>query len=165
MTTQPSAQSSRVAKRRRDDSQDDASSRRQGGPFRTLTGRYFSESGKTFRLRRIPHWCAGEETLRNVIRRVLDLDDSDHFHITSVASCPVNPEEKIATISFAEEPDSLSASRSHRQHGTEWRFDASVIARGADLIFDIHFMGFTPLHNADDSTCTIEYVNHNMNKL
>jgi hypothetical protein len=127
---------------------------------------------KTFRVRGIPHSCKRRET-EKIIKTALGLEDQGPgLRVSSLAFNPYRQaQEKVATVSFAEVPSSLS-------NGTgkgEWKFplpifeppqasgdddDEDIPRRDEELVIDTHFKGFTPLRsfqNASDHK--IEYLN------
>lgn len=145
-------------KRRQESTQDD-----NGPSKRRHVTRHDSAAGKspasrkTFRVRHVPYWCSAKGALRNIIAHLFHLDKPDSVRVASIAPCPINAREFIATVSFEADPEALSTQDNNDQSRNEWRFEVPSLAEGSVcLMFDTHFLGFTPYHDQGDSSCTLE---------
>lgn len=106
--------------------------------------------GKTWRVQGIPA-IYDQRTLRTLLISILSLDDNSEFTIRSLATSPYESAEKVATISFQEDPQilvdagtELAISFGTDQplaHGTERALQT------VDLVFDCHFEDFTALNS------------------
>lgn len=114
---------------------------------------------KTFRVRGIPHRCKRSET-GEIIKAALGLEDEARgLKVCSIAfNCYRQARERVATISFARVPSTLSNDAGK----DEWQFpvprseppqvfdeneDEDAPGRDAELVIDTHFRGFTPLRS------------------
>lgn len=114
-----------------------------------------------FRLRGIPLSYRSRSEVRQLIQDVLSIESGAIAAVHSLATNPTERTTKIATLSFTTIPPSLS-DRSKKQ----WKFplpssedtdgddDDGVFKK--DLVFDTHFMGFTPLQHTEQDDCRIE---------
>lgn len=111
----------------------------------------------TYRLRGIPSKFT-QHDVKELINRVLALEQDITVDVNSLADDPSRHGEKVATLEFSKTPGSLSKEAGN----AEWKFltydnqcnDHAKIT----LVFDTHFRGLTPLHSRSDSDCTIESV-------
>lgn len=144
-------------KRRQDSAQDSGPSKRHHATRHDSTAGRSPASRKTFRVRHVPYWCSAKGALRKIIVDLFNLDKPDSVRVASIAPCPINPREFIATVSFEADPEALSTQDKNDQPRNEWRFEVPSLAEGnVCLTFDTHFLGFTPYHDQEDSSCTLE---------
>lgn len=114
-----------------------------------------------FRLRGIPLSYRSRNEVRQLIQDVLSIESGAIAAVHSLATNPTERTTKVATLSFNTIPPPLS-DRSNKQ----WilPLPASKDADGDDdddvfrkpLVFDTHFMGFTPLQHTEQDDCRIE---------
>lgn len=111
----------------------------------------------TYRLRGIPSKVEWHD-VKELVKKVLALEDDNTVNINSFADDPSRHGEKVATLDFSKTPGSLSKPTDN----AEWKYstyDHELNDRGKiTLFFDTHFRGLTPLHSSTDDECTIESV-------
>lgn len=114
---------------------------------------------QNFRLRGVPCECETRADVRELVKRVLSIEDGASVAVHSLAINPIEQTSKVATLSFYALPDFLSdCSRN------EWVFnlptdetsDEDGFRRRRSLVFDAHFSGFTPLQHTKDDDCFVE---------
>ncbi|KAF5538071.1 ankyrin protein 3 [Fusarium phyllophilum] len=113
-------------------------------------------SHKNFRLRGIPLECETRSEVCSLIQKTLALEPSASPTVYSLACSPVDPNSKVATLTFPSIPECLSD-----RSKVEWNFNLSEdndIDFSRSLAFDTHFTGFTPFHRASDKDCYIDLV-------
>lgn len=111
----------------------------------------------TYRLRGVP-LKVERHGVKELVKKVLALEDDITVNIDSFADDPSRNGEKVATLDFSKTPGSLSQPADN----AEWKYstyDHELNDRGKiTLLFDTHFRGLTPLHSSNDADCTIESV-------
>ncbi|KAL7917793.1 hypothetical protein ACQKWADRAFT_273841 [Trichoderma austrokoningii] len=110
-----------------------------------------------YRLRGVPSKLE-QHDVKELVKKVLALEDDITVDVNSLADDPSRHGEKIATLEFSKIPASLS-----KQAGNEeWEFlacDSQWNDCGkTTLLFDTHFRGLTPLHSKSDADCTIDLI-------
>ncbi|KAH8891599.1 hypothetical protein GQ53DRAFT_687160, partial [Thozetella sp. PMI_491] len=108
-----------------------------------------------FRLRGIPRVYQSREDVRKLVNHVLSIEQGASVNVHSLAKSPVDLNSNVATLTFDTLPSWFSGSTSK-----EW----TVILRPGEiqeeaafgpnkfLVFDTHFLDFTPLQNDEDVT-------------
>lgn len=120
------------------------------------------DSYTNFRVRGIPERYQIKAHVRKLVRNVLDIGIEIQPIVCSLTSSPVKQGYQVATLRFSKVPEVLSDDTR-----SEWKFDipydgdADYVDDDADevpkrLIFDTHFLGFTPLQSGKDSDYEIE---------
>lgn len=110
-----------------------------------------NQTSLTYRLKGIPKHH-GRNDARDLVCRLLSLDQNK-VRIRSLAQHPLKENEKIATISFSEQPNILAK----RPRAGYWPLeepddDGSYVTYSLDT----HFHGLTPLHDLADEECDAE---------
>ncbi|KAM0345457.1 hypothetical protein ACHAPU_006384 [Fusarium lateritium] len=111
---------------------------------------------KNFRLQGIPLECETRNEVCALVQKTLGLEPSASPAVYSLALSPVDLDSKIATVSFASIPESLSD-----RSKTEWSFplpDGDDIDLDRSLVLDTHFSGFTPFQRSSDEDCNMDVV-------
>jgi hypothetical protein len=96
----------------------------------------------TYRLRRLPAYLKRSTIADFLARSVEGLGPSENILVFSLASNLVRwerPPSKTATLMFKKTPERFDNDQ------TEW----TIRVADQDLIFDTHFLDFTPLSDAD----------------
>ncbi|KAK1237949.1 hypothetical protein MKX08_002528 [Trichoderma sp. CBMAI-0020] len=111
----------------------------------------------TYRLRGVPSKVERHD-VKELVKKVLALEDDITVNINSLADDPSRHGEKVATLDFSKTPVSLSKPTDN----AEWKFltyDHESNDYGKiTLLFDTHFRGLTPLHSSSDVDCTIDLI-------
>ncbi|KIX98191.1 uncharacterized protein Z520_06271 [Fonsecaea multimorphosa CBS 102226] len=105
-----------------------------------------SNKTKTFRVRRVPAEITRQSLAQFLQGSVTDLGGEENIHVRSLAQSPDvwdSPRSQTATLEFSEIPKPLQ-----EVNRTTWEF--TTVGGDQSLIFDTHFLGFTPLNNVDD---------------
>ena len=109
--------------------------------------------GRTYRVRQLPSHI----DLHHLPALLISLEDSigplENIHIHSLAQSLNAFEDvptKTATVSFKILP------RAFDNEQTEWVFQTRRLGLRRNIIFDIHFLGFTALNDVDPSMHTLE---------
>jgi hypothetical protein len=97
--------------------------------------------------------------VHDLVKTVLLIESGASVTVHSLATNPVSPDSKVATLSFQIIPASLSDNFKN-----EWEFatlsDPKLDEVESDqrirLVFDTHFSGFTTLQRTPDDECHIE---------
>jgi hypothetical protein len=98
----------------------------------------------TYRLRRLPNYLERSTVANFLVNSVEGLGPPENILIFSLASNLVpweRPPTKTATLMFKKTPERLDNDQ------TEWT--VLVPEQGQSLIFDTHFLEFTPLSDCD----------------
>ncbi|KAL7901866.1 ankyrin repeat protein [Trichoderma sp. SZMC 28014] len=116
---------------------------------------------QNFRLRGVPCECETRADVRELVKRILSIEDGASVAVHSLAISPIEQISKVATLSFYALPDCLSdCSRN------EWVFNLPAdenlgddgFSRRRSLVFDTHFSGFTPLQHTKDDDCFVDVI-------
>lgn len=109
----------------------------------------------TFRLQGIPKSIFGQpishQDVSLLVREAWNFDHNVHLTIYSIAIDSSDNEKRVATLTFQEVPPLF---RPPQQVWTSSFRATSGIS--VFLQLDSNFLGFTPLHSASDSKCTVE---------
>jgi hypothetical protein len=100
----------------------------------------------TYRLRRLPAYVERSTVANFLVRSVEGLGPPENIVIFSLASSLVHwerPPTQTATLMFKRTPERFDNDR------TQWM--VPLPNQGESLIFDIHFLEFTPLSDCDPS--------------
>lgn len=100
---------------------------------------------QTFRVRRIPAEVP-ERRLAGFLCQVVQGLKLEQVHVLSLAPTPDDhnkPPSQTATVEFAQTPATLSTAEGR----DEW--PVAVPGQRLPLVFDLHFLGFTPLNKVE----------------
>jgi hypothetical protein len=118
------------------------------------------DSHLNFRLRGIPLDCRTKLGVCDLVRRTLSIDQRTPVIVYSLSLNPSDPRSRVATLTFDKIP-SLLPDRPEKQ----WAFYPQVPESQDEdgdvnmdpIVFDMHFIGFTPLNSVeDDDACHVE---------
>lgn len=112
-------------------------------------------SGKvTFRIRRVPAGVSLDSLAGFLHRSIEGLGDLSNIHVRSLAAAPDDwrePPDQVATVDFDKVPSLFSVPGQD-----EWF--VKLTNSNVRLVFDTHFLGFTPLSAPVEEEYAIEYV-------
>ncbi|KAL7918361.1 ankyrin repeat protein [Trichoderma austrokoningii] len=116
---------------------------------------------QNFRLRGVPCECETRADVRELVKRILSIEDGASAAVHSLATSPIEQISKVATLSFYTLPGCLS-DRSRN----EWVFNLPAdetlgedgFGRRRSLVLDTHFSGFTPLQHTKDDDCFVDVI-------
>ena len=109
----------------------------------------------TYRLRQLPYHLAQDEVAEFLQKVSADFGAQESITVFSLASNLLTwekPPTKTATLMFRTTPKRFDTDEG------EWTVSARTAGWNRDLIFDVHFHGFTPLNDVDTSIHLAEYV-------
>lgn len=114
-----------------------------------------------FRVRGIPNAYENKSGVRKLIMEVLSIQPGTSVSVRSLAASPIDANTRVATVVFHRLPAPLSD-----RDKDEWSFSLPVredvdeddIDWPLPIIFDTHFIGFTPLDHASQSESHVESV-------
>lgn len=117
------------------------------------------DSHSNFRLRGIPQSYQSRREVQELVKNVLSVGAEAIFTVQSLATNPIERTSKVATLTFNTIPSPLS-DRSKKQWvvplpQSDGVDDDERISR-KPLVFDTHFVGFTPLQHTEQDNCRIE---------
>lgn len=101
---------------------------------------------RTYRVRQLPAHLDIHHLPRLLISLENSLGPLENIHIHSLAGSSNGFEEaptKTATVTFSNRPTVFDNDQS------EWSFQTQQLGLQKNIIFDIHFLGFTTLNDAD----------------
>ncbi|KAF2014520.1 hypothetical protein BU24DRAFT_371229, partial [Aaosphaeria arxii CBS 175.79] len=119
-----------------------------------------ASSWRNFRLRGIPMEFQRKVDVCDFIKNILSMERDASLVVHSLAVNPIDGHTKVATLSFDTLPASLS-----NDNKNEWvfgmpenaSFNGEILNHKGRLVFDTHFSGFTPLHDAEDD-CYVDVI-------
>lgn len=119
------------------------------------------DSHSNFRLRGIPQSYQSRREVQELVKNVLSVGAEAIFTVQSLATNPIERTSKVATLTFNTIPSPLS-DRSKKQWvvplpQSDGVDDDERISR-KPLVFDTHFVGFTPLQHTEQDNCRIDII-------
>lgn len=109
----------------------------------------------TYRLRQLPYHLAQDEVAEFLQKVSADFGTQENIKVFSLASNLLMWEKsltKTATLMFRTTPKRFDNDE------REWTVSARTAGWNRDLIFDVHFHGFTPMNDVDESIHLAGYV-------
>lgn len=110
-----------------------------------------SRNTLTYRLRRLPAYLKRSAVADYLVRSIEDIGPRENIVVRSLASNLVQwerPPTKVATLMFKKTPELFN------NDGTEWT--VPVEGQNRSLIFDTHFLDFTPLSDPGQDLLQLE---------
>lgn len=109
-----------------------------------------------YRLRGVPERFQRTD-IPGLLRKAFGENDGFPVKVGSLAQSPYRVDEKIATVTLPEASRVLRTISTSDDNKQEWSLDLDLCDGGiVGLRLDVHFHGFTPLHDAEDDACTRE---------
>lgn len=102
---------------------------------------------RTYRLRQLPQHLELQDVAEFLCKVSSDFGTKEDIRVFSLASSLITwekPPTKTATLVF------LSTPRAFDNDGKEWSVSARNAGWNRNLIFDVHFEGFTALNDVED---------------
>ncbi|TPX16068.1 uncharacterized protein E0L32_004063 [Thyridium curvatum] len=114
-----------------------------------------------FRVRGIPNAYENKSGVRKLIMEVLSIQPGTSVSVRSLAASPIDANTRVATVVFHRLPTPISD-----RDKDEWSFSLPVredvdeddIDWPLPIIFDTHFIGFTPLDHASQSESHVDVI-------
>jgi hypothetical protein len=108
---------------------------------------------RTYRLRQLPHHLERHNVAEFLCKVSAEFNPQEDIEVFSLASNLITwekPQTKTATLVFRSTPKLFDNDEG------EWSVSARDAGWDRNLVFDIHFEGFTPLNKVDSSTYLAE---------
>lgn len=113
-----------------------------------------TSSHQNFRVRGISLEYNTRATVRDLVKKTLNLESDARLIVYSLAISPTDQNTRTATLSFFQIPACLAST-----HDNEWVFhlmDGEDLDFSKSIVFDTHFAGFTPFQPTSDDDCYVE---------